>query len=50
MTGVTERRYEQHGTEDTAADDTLISEDFKFSRLGFIGTGVWSHCWVETSG
>jgi phage terminase large subunit-like protein len=47
--GVTERRYDEHGTTDTAADDTLISEDFKFSRLGMIGTGVWSHCWIETS-
>jgi hypothetical protein len=47
--GVTERRYDEHGTDDTAADDTLTSEDFKFSRLGYIGTGVWSHCWIETS-
>ena len=49
VTGVTERRYDEHGTTDTAADDTLLSEDFKFSRLGFIGTGLWSHCWIETS-
>ena len=39
----------EHGTTDTAADDTLISENFTFSRLGFIGTGAWSHCWIEMS-
>jgi hypothetical protein len=47
--GVTERRYDEHGTPDDESDDTLTSEDFKFSRLGFIGTGIWSHCWIETS-
>ena len=47
--GVTERRYDEHGTDDTSADDTLISEDFKFSRLGYVGTGIWSHCWIEVS-
>jgi hypothetical protein len=49
VTGVTERQYDEHGTPDTEADDTLAKEDFRFSRLGFIGTGVWSHCWIETS-
>ena len=49
VTGVTERRYDEHGTTDTAADDTLTSETYRFSRLGLIGTGLWSHCWIETS-
>jgi hypothetical protein len=49
VTGVTERRYDEAGTPTDATDDTLTSENFRFSRLGFIGTGIWSHCWIETS-
>jgi len=47
-TGVTERRYDDAGTVDPS-DDTIASEDFRFSRLGFISTGNWSHCWIELS-
>ncbi|HYN30177.1 MAG TPA: M64 family metallopeptidase [Dermatophilaceae bacterium] len=47
--GVTERRYDEAGTSGTASDDTLTSETVRPSRLGLIGTGVWSHCWIETS-
>lgn len=49
VSGVTERRYDEAGTDSDASDDTLQSEDFRFSRLGLIGTGLWSHCWIETS-
>lgn len=47
--GVTERRYDEGGTTGRSDDDTLTSEDFRPSRLGLVGTGVWSHCWIETS-
>ncbi len=47
--GVTERRYDEAGTTGTSADDTLTSETVRPSRLGLIGTGIWSHCWIETS-
>lgn len=49
VSGVTTRDYDEHGTSDTSADDTLTSENFRFSRLGFISTGIWSHCWIERS-
>lgn len=48
VVGVTERDYDEGGTSDTAADDTLTLETFRSSRLGFISTGVWSHCWIES--
>ena len=49
VSGVTTRDYDEHGSTDTAADDTLVAENFRFSRLGFVSTGVWSHCWFEQS-
>jgi hypothetical protein len=48
VSGVTTRDYDEKGNVDPA-DDTLTSENFRFSRLGFISTGIWSHCWLETS-
>jgi IgA Peptidase M64 len=48
VSDVTERTYDEHGTTDPS-DDTLTSETFRYSRLGFISTGLWSHCWIETS-
>jgi hypothetical protein len=48
VSGVTTRDYDEKGTV-SAADDELTSENFRFSRLGFISTGIWSHCWLETS-
>jgi hypothetical protein len=49
VSGVTERDYDQHGTDTNASDDTLSSETFRTSRLGFISTGIWSHCWIEST-
>lgn len=48
VSGVTTRDYDEHGTVSTS-DDTLTLEIFRFSRLGFVSTGIWSHCWIETS-
>jgi hypothetical protein len=47
VSGVTTREYDEAGTTDTSVDDKLLSEDFRYSRLGIIFTGVWSHCWFE---
>jgi hypothetical protein len=49
LSGVTERTYDEKGTPADASDDELTSETFRFSRLGFVSTGIWSHCWIETS-
>jgi len=49
VSGVTERDYDEAGTPAEDSDDVLISENFRFSRLGFVSTGIWSHCWLETS-
>ena len=49
VNGVTERRYNEGGTTGDSSDDTLVSEDFRPSRLGMVATGIWSHCWIETS-
>ena len=45
--GVWEQTWDEHGTQGTAADDTLTSETFRPSRLGMISTGVWARCWIE---
>jgi hypothetical protein len=49
VSGVSTRDYDEHGTTADASDDTLTSENFRFSRLGYISTGIWSHCWIETT-
>ena len=46
VSGVTTRDYDEHGTV-PSGDDTLTSENFRFSRLGTISTGLWSHAWIE---
>lgn len=48
VSGVTVRDYDTRGTT-SRDDDILTSENFRFSRLGFVSTGIWSHCWIETS-
>jgi hypothetical protein len=47
--GVSQRRYDEAGTPNDASDDTLASETFRFTRLGYIYSGSWSHCWMEES-
>jgi hypothetical protein len=48
VSGVTTRDYDERGTV-SASDDILTAETTRFSRLGYISTGIWSHCWLETS-
>jgi hypothetical protein len=47
VSGVTTRDFDEAGTDAVDEDDVLIREDFRFSRLGYVSTGLWSHCWVE---
>ena len=47
VSGVTTRDYDEAGTTGTSVDDKLLSENFRYSRLGIIFTGIWSHCWFE---
>ncbi|HMM96379.1 M64 family metallopeptidase, partial [Phycicoccus sp.] len=47
--GVWEQTWDEHGTVATAADDTLVSETFRPSRLGLVSTEVWARCWIVPS-
>ena len=49
VSGVTHRDFDQSGTTGDSSDDILLNESVVNSRLGFISTGIWSHCWLETS-
>lgn len=48
--GVSTRTYDEAGTPNDASDDTLSSETFRFTRLGYIFSGSWAHCWMEETG
>lgn len=45
--GVSQRRYDEHGTPSVGSDDTIRSTVLKNTRLGFIYSGSWAHCWLE---
>ncbi|TMQ05922.1 MAG: hypothetical protein E6J91_39405 [Deltaproteobacteria bacterium] len=45
--GVSQRRYDEHGTPSVASDDTIRSTVLKNTRLGFLYSGSWAHCWLE---
>jgi IgA Peptidase M64 len=45
--GVSRRTYDEKGTPNNPSDDTIISENFRNTRLGYIFSGSWSHCWME---
>jgi hypothetical protein len=47
--GVSQRRYDEHGTPNDDSDDTVRSDFFRNTRLGYIFSGSWVHCWVEAS-
>ncbi len=46
VSGVWEQTWDEGGTIDTTADDTLVSETFRPSRLGIVSTEVWAQCWL----
>jgi hypothetical protein len=45
--GVSQKRYDEHGTPADASDDTVISTTIKDTALGYIYSGSWAHCWLE---
>jgi photosystem II stability/assembly factor-like uncharacterized protein len=45
--GVSRRVYDEHGTPNDPSDDTITSDTFRNTRLGYIFSGSWSHCWLE---
>jgi hypothetical protein len=45
--GVSQRRYDEKGTSSDPSDDTIISTTIRQTRLGFLYSGSWAHCWLE---
>jgi len=45
--GVSQKRYDEHGTPADGSDDTVISTTIKNTALGYIYSGSWAHCWLE---
>ncbi len=46
--GVSQRVYNEQGTPDDASDDTITSTTLKDTALGYIFSGSWAHCWLES--
>lgn len=46
--GVSQRVYDEQGTPDDASDDTIVSTTIKDTALGYIYSGSWAHCWLES--
>ncbi len=45
--GVSRRTYDEQGTPNDPSDDTIASDVVRNTRLGYIFSGSWSHCWME---
>ena len=45
--GVSTRVYNEMGTPDNGADDTITSTTLRNTSLGYIFSGSWAHCWLE---
>ncbi|WP_292352981.1 M64 family metallopeptidase [Methanomethylovorans sp. PtaU1.Bin093] len=45
--GVSQKRYDEHGTPNDPNDDNIASETFRWTRLGYLYSGSWAHCWLE---
>lgn len=48
QSGVSQRVYNEHGTPDDGSDDTITSTTIKNTSLGYIFSGSWAHCWLES--
>lgn len=46
--GVGRRVYDEKGTPGDASDDTIVSTTLKNTALGYIYSGSWAHCWLES--
>jgi hypothetical protein len=45
--GVSTRTFDEAGTPNDGSDDTVVSETFRFTRLGYRYSGSWAHCWMD---
>ena len=48
QSGVSQRVYDEMGTPTVAADDVIVSTNLKDTALGYIYSGSWAHCWLES--
>ncbi|GMQ97923.1 MAG: hypothetical protein BMS9Abin17_0426 [Acidimicrobiia bacterium] len=46
--GVSQRVYDEQGTPTDRTDDTIVSTTIKDTALGYIYSGSWAHCWLES--
>lgn len=46
--GVSQRVYNEMGTPSDSSDDTIVSTTLKDTALGYIFSGSWAHCWLES--
>jgi hypothetical protein len=46
--GVSQRVYDEKGTPSDGSDDTIVSTTIKDTALGYIFSGSWAHCWLES--
>lgn len=46
--GVSQRVYDEMGTPTDASDDVIVSTTLKDTALGYIYSGSWAHCWLES--
>jgi hypothetical protein len=45
---VSTRVYDEKGTSTDASDDTIVSTTLRDTALGYIFSGSWAHCWLES--
>jgi hypothetical protein len=45
---VSTRVYDEHGTPTDPSDDTIVSTTIRDTALGYIFSGSWAHCWLES--
>lgn len=48
QSGVSQRVYDEHGTPSDPSDDTITSTTLRNTALGYIYSGSWAHCWLES--
>lgn len=46
--GVSQRVYDEKGTPADGSDDTIVSTTLKNTALGYVFSGSWAHCWLES--
>ena len=46
--GVSQRVYDEMGTPSDSSDDVVVSTTLKNTSLGYIYSGSWAHCWLDS--